>query len=243
MLPLKNKRVVITRPKDKIPPFSEKLKKLGAEPIELPLIKLSPINKTALLQVYNNQQFDWIIFTSYNAVHTFFEVIDATTVYSKIAVVGPKTKEALDNYYTGDVFFPSAYTAEVLAKEVPVLANETILLPQSAIAKNDMELLLKERNTKVYSIKSYENTRIVYTEKELQTLFKGGVDYITFTSGSTVKSFIDLGIGVGNAKVVCIGPETAEITTQLDVKVDAVANPFTEEGIIAAIIALENKSI
>ncbi|MCO6501259.1 MAG: uroporphyrinogen-III synthase [Vicingus serpentipes] len=239
MLPLKNKRVVITRPKDKIAPFSEKLKKLGAEPVELPLIQLSSINQPELLATYQQQQFDWIVFTSYNAVHTFFEVVEVASVHSKIAVVGPKTMEALEEYNLTASFVPLVYTAAALVKEMPLLENQTVLLPQSAIAKKDIELFLKERKAKVYSVKSYENKKISYTPSELKSLFKNGVDYITFTSGSTVKSFIDLGIGVNNAKVVCIGPETAETAKQLDVKVDAVANPFTEEGIIEAIINLE----
>jgi len=241
MLPLKNKRVVITRPKDKIAPFAEKLKKLGAKPIELPLIQLLPINQSELIKTYQKQHFDWIIFTSYNAVHTFFEVIDRTSIHSKIAVVGPKTKEALDQYYLTDAFLPSAYIADVLAKELPVLANDIILLPQSVIAKNNMERLLKERNVKVQVIKTYENVKISYTENEIQNLFKGGIDYIIFTSGSTVKSFVDLGVEINSTKVVCIGPETAKIALQYNTLVAAIANPYTEEGIIEAIIDLERK--
>lgn len=241
MFPLKNKRVVITRPKNKVASFSEKLKKIGAIPIELPLITLKGINQSKLLNAYNTEHIDWIIFTSYNAVHTFFEVIDKDVVHSKIAVVGSKTKEALDNYYVGDVFFPSKYTAEVLAKEVPVLANETVLLPQSAIAKNNIELLLKDRDVKVYSIKTYDNTAIDYTTKEVQNIVKDGMDYITFTSGSTVISFIELGLTINDAKVVCIGPETAKVAYEMNLKVDAIATPYTVDGIIEAMIKLENR--
>jgi len=241
MLPLKNKRVVITRPKDKVASFAAKLKKLGAEPLELPLIQLTSINQTELLNTYKSQQFDWVIFTSYNAVHAFFEVVDAAEVNSKIAVMGPKTKEVLAQYYDGGVFLPSEYIAEVLANEIPVLENETVLLPQSVIAKNNIQQILKDRNVKVNSIISYENKKTAYTPDELETLFNKGIDYITFTSGSTVRSFLDLGVDIGDAKVVCIGPETAKVAKQLGVVVDAVAKPYTVDGIVAAIVDLETK--
>ena len=243
MLPLKNKRVLITRPKDKVASFAQKLKKLGAEPIALPLIQLTSINQKTLLNTYQSQDFDWLIFTSYNAVYAFFEVVEASSIRSKIAVVGPKTKEALNQSYKGDVFLPSIYTAEALVNEIPVEVNETVLLPQSAIAKDDVEVRLKERGVIVTSVKSYENKKVTYTAHELVTLFSQEIDYITFTSGSTVKSFMDLEVDMGNAKVVCIGPSTAEVAQQLGVKVDAVAYPHTEEGIIETIIDLEKNPL
>ena len=84
----------------------------------------------------------------------------------------------------------------------------------------------------------YQNTTINYTGKEVEALNKQKVDFITFTSGSAVQSFVSNKLDANNSKVVCIGPETAKIAANLDLKVDVVANPHNIEGLIKEITNL-----
>jgi uroporphyrinogen-III synthase len=71
------------------------------------------------------------------------------------------------------------------------------------------------------------------------------VDWLTFTSPSTVRNFITLtrraGLNpfqlAGSPRVACIGPVTAEAARELGFRVDAVAEPHTAEGLLAAIQA------
>jgi uroporphyrinogen-III synthase len=237
MLALQNKKIIITRPKEQSKDFFSKLEQLGAHPIIFPLITIKATNQKQLLSTYKSNKFDWIIFTSYNAVHTFFEVIDSKSVSSKIAVVGSKTELALKNHQLKADFTPSAYTAEILANEIPVTANDSILIPQSAISKSNLADILKNRNTKPQCISTYQNTKVKYNQKEYLALFNQKIDFITFTSGSTVKAFVDLNIDLGKTKVVCIGPETVKVAEANNVKVDGIANPYTIDGMINAMLA------
>lgn len=236
MLPLKNKTVLVTRSKEQAAEFIIHLQELGATPIHFPLIKIEAINQSELERQYNEQHFDWIIFTSANAVHTFFKVVQPISVNAKIAVVGTKTEEALKTYKLASNFIPSQFTAEILAKEIPVIANENILLPQSAISKNNLINLLGERQTTIFPIKTYQNTPIKYIQEKIEEIFIEQIDFVTFTSGSSVKSFAALGIPLKNSKTVCIGPETAKIAQEHNLKVDAIASPHTIEGITEAMI-------
>jgi len=238
MLTLKNKTILITRPEKQAVEFIIGLEQLGATTIHLPLIRLEAINQPELKSMYNNQNFDWIIFTSYNAVHTFFEVVDPKSIHSKIAVVGTKTGEVLKKYQLTPDFTPSQFTAEVLAKELPILANETVLLPQSASSKNNLVTTLRKREVVVSTINTYQNIPILYKQEKLEEAFKKKIDFITFTSGSTVRSFVALNRPLKNAKVICIGPETAKIAQEHNLNADAVATPHTVEGMITSIVEL-----
>ncbi len=238
MLVLQNKTILITRPKEQANGFFLKLKKLGAQPIAFPLIEITPINKAQLLAAYSKNNFDWLLFTSGIAVKYFFEVINPNTIKSKIAVVGSKTENELKKHHLNATFIPSDFTAETLAKEIPINENETILIPQSDLAKSNLVKTLKTRKTNPFPINTYQNSKVKYSKKELQELFNSKIDFITFTSGSTVSAFADLKINLNATKVVCIGYETAKVAETNRIKVDAIANPHTIEGIINAIISL-----
>jgi uroporphyrinogen III methyltransferase/synthase len=65
-----------------------------------------------------------------------------------------------------------------------------------------------------------------------------GVDAVVFTSGSTVRSFVELwGKPPDGCVVCCIGPQTAEVSAELGVPVDAVAQEASVEGLVAALVA------
>jgi uroporphyrinogen-III synthase len=237
MLALQNKTILITRPKEQSEEFYSKLEHLGAHPIIFPLITIKATNQEQLLTTYNSNKFDWIIFTSYNAVHTFFDVIDPKKVIAKIAVVGSKTELALKSYQLKADFTPSAFTAEILANEIPIVANDAILIPQSAISKSNLADILTKRKANPQCISTYQNTKVKHSKEELNNLFKSKIDFITFTSGSTIKAFVDLKIDLGEIKVVCIGPETVKVAKANNIKVDAVASPYTIDGMVDAMLS------
>lgn len=241
MQPLKNKTVLVTRSKEQAFSFIAILKSLGAKTIALPLIKNSAINQKELKTVFNSENYNWIIFTSPNAVNFFFKVINPKTIKCKIAVVGSKTEELLKKSGLTSNFIPSEFTAKKMAQELPVLENDKIFIPRSDLAKNNGVIILENRNCIVKTLSIYKNTAVKYSELELNKIFTSKIDFITFTSGSTVKSFIQLGIGLNNEKNICIGPETALIAEKHNLKVAAIANPHTIEGMIRSLIKMAAK--
>jgi len=240
MLPLKNKTVIVTRSESQASEFIMKLKKLGANTIALPLITTSAINQGALSQKIEQANFNWIIFTSPNAVKFFFETTSPKNLNSKIAAVGSKTKEDLGALGLTIDFIPTTFTAKQLAIEIPVIPNDTLFIPRSNLAKNAAVEILESRDCNVETLAIYKNTSINYSKEELGTVFKQEIDFITFTSGSTVNSFMKLGIELNNEKVICIGPETAKIASDYDLHVSGTASPHTIEGMINELIKLSH---
>ena len=235
MLPLKNKTVLITRSADQSEDFINKLQDLGANTIALPLIETTATNQHELTTLFNTKKYDWLIFTSTNAVKFFFESVNSKNISCKIAVVGEKTKTVVEENGLKVDFIPAEFTAKQLANQLPITENDTVLIPRSDLAKNDIIEILKERRCKVESIAIYKNSTVVYSKTELNNIFKQRIDYITFTSGSTVNSFTKLGITLKNEKVICIGPETEKVAIQNNISVSATANPHTIEGMIEKI--------
>jgi len=80
---------------------------------------------------------------------------------------------------------------------------------------------------------------------------KEGVDFITFTSGSTVRNFYglvqDAGLDPlklpGNPQIVCIGPKTAKVARDLGLTVDIIADPHTTDGLVAALQAKTSQNL
>lgn len=235
MLPLNNLTILITRAENQTEDFSKKLQLLGAKTISLPLIKTTPINQTELIKTFNNK-FDWLIFTSVNTVAYFFEVIEPKTITTKIAVVGEKTAQHIQQLGLKVSFQPSEFTGKHLATELPITKNETVFIPRSAVAKNDITEILEHRGCCVTTLSIYDNTPILHSQQELSNLLMDNIDYITFTSGSTVKAFANLDIKLNQTKVICIGPETAKVAQQLNIDITEIANPHTIDGMINAIL-------
>jgi uroporphyrinogen III methyltransferase/synthase len=76
----------------------------------------------------------------------------------------------------------------------------------------------------------------------MEEIKSGQVDFITFTSSSTVSNFMNI-IGWQNpeminkqTKIACIGPITANTAREHGLKVDIVAEKYTIEGLVAALL-------
>jgi uroporphyrinogen-III synthase len=94
---------VVTRTREKASELSARLAALGAEVIELPVIRISrEISKQALADVMLELGgYDWLVFTSGSGVHFFFEeffrILDDVRALGlvRIACVGDTTAKAV----------------------------------------------------------------------------------------------------------------------------------------------------
>lgn len=237
-------KILIPRPIEQSNDFVDKLVKLGAVPVVFPLIEVKPVNSDLLKTTYSNEKFDWLIFTSSVAVKSFFDVISPKKVSSKIAAVGTQTKANLESLGLKVDFIPSAATAQKLAKEIPVQSNEKVLIPRSRIAKDTIVEILGAKNKNIIAITAYDNTPVDYSKEQIEEVLNTPIDVITFTSGSTVDSFMDLirkyKIKLGNIKKVSIGPSTTSAAEKRHMTIDSTAEIHNIDGLIEAIISVVN---
>src|SRR4029077_1134135 len=102
--PLAGKRVVVTRALEQSQSLAEALRDAGAQPVLLPLVAFAPPDNPTELDacLKNSTRFDWVLFTSQNALRAVQQrcaalELSLNNVFAgvKIAVVGPATAEAV----------------------------------------------------------------------------------------------------------------------------------------------------
>jgi uroporphyrinogen-III synthase len=261
------KRILITRPRAQADDFAEKLRMAGFEPIFFPVIEIQPIeNNVALDQALSKLEcYDWLVFTSVNAVDVVFDVVarSETTKQSpheegrllrfarsdispKVAAIGPKTAEALQARGITPDFVPEEYVAESILPGLGDLRGKWVLLPRAEIARKTLPEAICIAGGIPHEIAVYKTLPAQIDPQGLAAL-RSGVDVITLTSPSTVHNFMAItrknGLDPlslpGNPLFACIGPITEQAAREEGLVHLVTAKEYTTEGLIEAISNLE----
>ena len=246
--PLFGKRVLVTRARAQASEFADLLEANGAEVIQFPTIKIQPIEN---VDIPSLDKYDWVIFTSVNAVEIFYERLRENgkdvRVFggTKICAVGPKTVEVLNDISIQPDFVPTHSRGSAIAAEIENVSGKKILLPRAKIATADLPNGLREKGAVVDDISLYDTLKV--TSKDHKTieadLLKGKIDLVTFTSSSTVTNFLEMFPAhipetlLTDVQVAVIGPETQKTAIEHGIQVDVVAKKATIESLVEAIIA------
>ena len=245
--PLFGKRILVTRARAQASEFAALLEANGAEVIQFPTIKIQPIEN---VDIPSPDKYDWIIFTSVNAVEIFYERLrengkDARAFgRSSICAVGAKTVDALNNIGLHPDFVPSHSRGSAIATEIGDVSGKKIFLPRAKIATADLPKGLRESGACVDDVALYDTVKVASENSEtIETdLLDGRIDLVTFTSSSTVTNFLEMfpahtpAVLLANVKVAVIGPTTQKTAEEHGVHVDVVAKEASVESLVEAII-------
>jgi len=232
-LALAGRRIVVTRPREHAGAFVARLEALGAEAPVVSLIAIEPVpDGGELARLVEQEEYDWIVFTSANAVDAVGDHLG--TVSARFAAVGPATAAALQEHGVAASFVPERFAALAIADGLEPLEAARVLLPQSEIAEPLLVDELRARGAHVDSIDAYRTVPRRPSAEELATL--RSADGVVLMSGSAARSLAAAG-GAGDALLVCIGPKTAEVVTEVGLTVGLVAGEATADGIIRALVA------
>lgn len=250
--PLAGRRIVITRPYPQGEAMARRLSALGAEVLRFPTIAIAPPEDWGSLDraVDDAENFDWIVFTSANGVRYFWDHLvargkDARRLAPvKIAAIGPATAEALARRGITADHLPEKYVAEALARELgPKVRGKRVLLPRADIARRALAEDLKSWGAEVVEVAAYRTVRASLNGQGLRELLQAGrISAVTFTSASTVRNFLAI-VGpeyaslLGRTAIASIGPITSAEVRRAGLKVTIEAEVYTEEGLIAALLA------
>lgn len=258
--PLAGKRIVVTRAPEQASEFVAQLQSLGAEVLLLPTITISEVEDPAELDRVVNEldKFDWLIFTSRNAVKFLMRrMVWATPsdrgsqlmLAPEVAVIGAATsEEALS------VGFLASYEAEesqgeALAKELrEKVRGKRVLLPRSDRADSTLPNLLREAGADVVELIVYRTVAPQsFDPRVVEAIRAGAVDVITLFSPSAYENLVDE-IGLENLHrqsskigIASIGPVTSQAVREdgLQVMVEA---PSPSGASLCAVIATHFES-
>ena len=237
------KRILVTRPRAQANGFAEKLSEAGFEPVFFPVIEIRPIeNNVALERALSKLEcYDWLVFTSVNAVEVVFGQLQDLS-WPHVAAIGPKTAEALQARGIKPDFVPQEYVAEAILPGLGDLRGKWVLLPRAEIARKALPEAICEAGGIAHEIAVYK-TLPAQPDPEGLAALQAGVDWITFTSPSTVQNFVEtlrqqkmdpFGLQ-GNPKFACIGPITEQAAREEGFSVSIVAEQYTTEGLVSAL--------
>lgn len=238
---LDNKKILVTREIKQAKLFSKKILDRGGVPVEAPLLKINCHKKTETESIMEDlSRYEWIFFTSANGVDCFFHMINtyglhAHVATSKIAVVGHKTELALKKYDYSAHFIPTVYKATVMAREFlkKYPSAGPILLVRGSRSKNTLLDQFIEHHLSVDLLEVYETTFNYKIEPFLNKQLTI-IDFITFTSPSTVDAFIEMVDDPTCLDIVCvcIGTTTEKRAIEQGFKKTLIPKEFTIESMI-----------
>ncbi len=251
--PLFGKRIVVTRSRDQASVFAELLINAGATTIEFPTIDVVPPASWEELDraIAEIEGYQWIIFTSANAIRFFFERLrnlgrDLRILKGvNLCVVGSKTAEALEAHGLRPDLVPSEFKAEgVLAALGGIkVKGHRFLIPRAKVARELIPDKLREQGAEVTVATAYENMRPAADLERVQKLFEENkIAAVTFTSSSTVHNFVEI-LGQKEYKklmagvvVACIGPVTAKTAEEYGMKTDIMPRDYTIPALVEAMV-------
>lgn len=193
-----NKTVVITRPFERSEAMAKIIRQNNGTPLIIPTLELQLVKSEELIHITQNiHEYDWIIFTSPAGVKSFFEVYEDTKIPSKIAVIGVKTEEVLQEYDNTPDLIPEDFTAEGLLESFKSidLKNKKVALPRTLSARKVLPEGLTDYGAIVTIAEAYTSSIPRDTSKILELMEKiisNEIDIITFTSPLTVNNLLDV---------------------------------------------------
>jgi len=247
--PLFGKRVLITRPSGFADAFASQLWGVGAEPILAPTIAIgAPDDEAAAAQaVAALREYAWVVFTSQNGVAAFFDLLTAAGKDARafgegrVAAIGPKTAGALAARGLRVDFVPTVFVNEAVAEGLlaRTAPGERILLFRAQEARDVLPQALRAAGRTVDVVAGYR-TRFV-DDPALRSKVERA-DVVTFASSSAVQGFVynlaDAPQLLNRKVVATIGPITAKTALALGIRVDAIPDEYTIEGLLGVLGAV-----
>ncbi len=230
--------VLVPRTKDQAGEMSERLTSYGALPIEVPTIAVEPPRSPAQMERavkgLVDGRFQWVVFTSTNAVRAVWEKfgefgLDARAFSGvKIACVGESTADRVRAFGISPELVPAGEQSSLgLLDDFPPYDSifdpvNRVLLPRADIATETLAEGLRDRGWEIEDVTAYRTVRAAPPPAATREMIKtGGFDAVCFTSSSTVRNLVGIaGKPHSRTIIACIGPKTAETAAEFGLRVD-----------------------
>jgi len=246
--PLFGKRLLVTRPAEQAEEFAARALARGIEPILAPTIEIaSPDDPTAANDAVESlESYAWVLFTSRNGVDACFSRLHALERdarafgHARVAAIGAKTAQRLQEFGVLADLVPKNYIAEGLAAEILHRARSAsrILLYRAQKARDVLPTLLAAEGMHVDDVAAYRTQFVLdptFAEKAARA------DLLAFTSASTVRGYVEqfpnsaAALESARGKTIgAIGPIAADAARAAGFHVDLIADVATSEALLDA---------
>ena len=251
--PLFGWRVLVPRTKEQAGSLSARLRGFGAVPEEVPTISVEPPRNPQqmdkAIRGLVEGRYEWIAFTSVNAVRAVREKFDEygldARAFSglKIAAVGEKTAAAIEAWGLRADLVPSGeQSAAGLLEDWPPYDDvldpiNRVFLPRADIATENLVAGLLDLGWEVDDVTAYRTVRATPPPAPTREAIKSGkFDAVVFTSSSTVRNLVGIaGKPHASTIIAVIGPATAKTAEEHGLRVDVLAPSPSVEVLVDAL--------
>jgi uroporphyrinogen-III synthase len=231
MKSFKNKLIAVTRPLERSAEAVQIIEDYDGEALVVPTLELQISSSQSLIKLCERiSELDWLIFTSPTSILSLFKhcihLKDKLNSNCRIAVIGPRTGNYLEEYDLDADIIPDNYTAEGLL-EVFLnidIKDKLIGIPRTFAARDTLPKGLEELGAEVLLAEAYKSGLPKDKEKVYQlikSVINRDVDAVTFTSTLTVQNLFEMvnkeelndflePLKDGAVLVAAIGPVTAK---------------------------------
>ncbi len=251
--PLWGQTVVVTRSREQASSLVENLGNLGARVIQCPTIRVEPLPSSPELdaQIALLWKFEWIVFTSVNGVEMFWRKLEELRGDARafgpatIAAIGPATVAALKVRGIRADFVPESSISENVAQGLIErgAGKGKVLIVRALESREVIETKLREAGAEVEVAAVYRTVPdLTNVESTRAALESGEVNWVSFTSSSTVRNFVEaLGEDFVRAhrdkfKVAVIGPITAKSAREFGLEPDVEAGEASVEALASVLV-------
>jgi uroporphyrinogen III methyltransferase / synthase len=224
---LPGKTILITRAASQSRDLRQGLEALGAQVLECPSIEIVPVTDWTEVDhaIDDRNSYQWIIFTSTNAVEHFMRRAETRGVGPwtiPVAAVGAATARKLQDWKVTASRVPETFRAEGLLEMFPAdLQGVRFLFPRAEIARELLPEELRRRGASVDVVTVYRTVKSEGGLAELRdTLTSKPIDAVVFTSPSAVRSVSET-----------LGDEASTLLARIPI---AVIGPIAREAVESA---------
>jgi uroporphyrinogen III methyltransferase / synthase len=242
--PLSGRTVAVTRARAQASGLARQLEELGATVVQAPVIRTQTLPGPPL----DLAPYDLVCLTSPNAVAALFERLahaahpprDARALAgARVAAIGPGTARALAERGIVADIVPERFVAEALVQALADTPVERALVARAKEARDVIPDALRARVAEVDVLALYETIAEPLSARALKAA--RAADYITFTSSSTVRFFLDAAGGAADlsptTRIVSIGPVTSATLRKHGLEPHIEAESHDVDGVIQALLA------
>lgn len=245
--PLAGRRIVVTRARAQAASLAGALEALGAQTLRFAAIRTEPVQDPEPLRgaLAAIPGYDWIVLTSVNGVDALWSALDEPAREALLRVrccaIGSATAAEILRRGGRVDLVPARHLAEGALEallEAGAGPGTRVLLARAAEGRAVLPDGLRAQGVQVDDLALY---RTLPSDEGAGTvreaLKRGEADAVTFTAGSTVRSFADrIGTALGGALTASIGPATSAALRERGLPVDIEAEEHTVPGLVRALV-------
>jgi len=243
---LQGKTILITRAASQSGDLRAALEALGARVLECPAIEILPVSNWAEVDraIAGLSSYQWLIFTSTNAVEYFMQRVQAKDIMCEVpvATVGASTARKLQEWNLTASRVPDTFRAEGLLEMFPAdLQDVRILIPRAETAREILPDELRRRGATVDVVTVYRTVKSEAGLSDLrQTLTSQAIDAVVFTSPSAVRSVSEtlgdeLAALISPIPIAVIGPIAREAVESVGLRATIQPGKATVQALVDAI--------